>query len=446
MSLLGELRSREGALRAARAAFSLMEELYPICRSITGPGVRTTLDRIAALIPLERSEVPSGTRVYDWEVPLEWQVRDAYIATMDGRRLVDFRKHNLHLVSYSIPVRKVISRSELEVHLHSLPSQPDAIPYRTSYYQQNWGFCLAHRQREALGPGPFEVVVDTGLAAGHLSYAESRVPGSTHEEALIYTHTCHPSLANDNLSGIAVATVVADALHQAKPRRNWRFVFAPGTIGSLTWLSRNEATLGRLRAGLVIGLLGDPGKVVYKKSRNGETSIDRAMQLILTNRVADAQIVPFTPYGYDERQFCSPGFNLPVGRLTRSPEASYPEYHTSQDDLSFVRLDALADSITVLSEAIELMDGNRTPRNLHPKGEPRLGARGLYHSVGGSMPHANELAMLWVLNLGSGEYDLLDIALRSGLPFDAIAHATAALEAANLIESDCVPGAMESTS
>jgi len=419
--------------RAATQALAVMAELQPLCRSITGDGVRRSLDIIARTVPLQRHEVPSGTAVFDWEVPREWNVRDAYVADTAGRRLVDFREHNLHLVSYSAPVRARLSRAELEPHLHSLPQHPDWIPYRTSYYREDWGFCLRHRDRERLGAGPFDVVVDSTLSPGHLSYAEAVVEGRGAGEAIVYTHTCHPSLANDNLTGMAVAAVLAQALREQRPRLTWRFVFGPGTIGSLTWLARNEASLPSLRAGLVIGLLGDSGALTYKRSRRGGCLTDRVAELALKASSTGARMLDFEPYGYDERQFCSPGFDLPVGRLTRSPNGAYPEYHSSADDLSLIRPDKLAESIQVLAQLLGAIDVNRTPVSLNPKGEPRLGKRGLYGSLGGKAPAQIEQALLWVLSLADGRHDLVAMAQRSGLELALLDHATRLLEEAALV-------------
>ena len=424
--------TEEAAADAAARAWTLVEAMYPLCRSLTGDGVRRTLDLIEARLPLSRTEIPSGTPVYDWEIPDEWTVRDAWIADADGRRVVDFRAHNLHLVGCSVPVRRTMTLAELQPHLHSRPDRPDDIPYRTSYHHRQWGFCLRHRDRERLGPGPYEVVVDTDLAPGHLTLAEAVIPGLTDEEVVVHTHTCHPSLANDNLAGIAVAVELACALRRGPPpRHTWRFAFGPGTIGSLAWLSRNEARLGRIRAGLVLGLLGDDGPLRYKRSRRGDTLPDRAAAHVLRDH---GLMLDFEPYGYDERQFCSPGFDLPFGRLTRSPNSGYPEYHTSADDLTRVRPEHLAGSLRTAGRLAAVIDANRTPRNLSPKGEPRLGRRGLYGPIGGMAPGAFEHALLWVLNQADGTRDLLAIAERAGLPFETVDTAADALAQAGLLD------------
>src|SRR5579862_3387525 len=431
--MLQSLLDEEGSTAAVASVWPLMETLWPVCRSITGDGVRATLDQIERLLPLERTEVPSGSLAYDWEVPLEWNVHDAYVADATGRKVVDFRAHSLHLMSYSIPFRRVVTRVELEEHLHSLPDHPDWIPYRTSYYREQWGFCLPHRDRERLGPGPFEVVIDSTLASGNLTYAECVIPGASQSEAIVYTHTCHPSLANDNLTGIAAAVAIAQAMRQERPRLTWRFIFGPGTIGSLAWLSRNEERLPGIRGGLTIGLLGDPQALTYKRSRRGDTATDRAAEYVLPRVAPQTRFMDFEPYGYDERQFCSPGFDLPVGRVTRSPNGQYPEYHTSADDLQFIRKDALAESVRAIASLIVVMGENRYIENLFPKGEPRLGKRGLYGGTGGLPPGEFEHAMLWVLSFSDRAHDLLDIAQRSRIEFHLIARAASALESAGLV-------------
>lgn len=434
MDLRG-LQSPEGATDGARHALTLMHAMFPICRSITGDGVRRTLDLIESEVKLDRTEVATSTPVFDWEIPREWNIRDAWIADEDGRRVVDFRAHNLHVVNYSMPVRRTMTLDELQSHLHSLPDRPDAIPYRTTYYRESWGFCLRDRDRLQLKPGRYEVVIDADLSPGHLTYAECVVPGTTSGEAIVYTHTCHPSLANDNLTGIAVATVLARALRQWTPRLTWRLIFGPGTIGSLAWLARNEARLPHVRAGLVIGLLGDEAPLIWKRSRRGTTCTDRAAQHVLGSEGFAHRCVDFEPYGYDERQFCSPGFDLPVGRLTRSPNGGYPEYHTSDDNLSLIRADRLAESIRVVARMVQVLDSNRRVINLSPKGEPRLGKRGLYGTLGGMAPGEFEHALLWVLSLADGANDLLAIAQRARMRFELLERAASELERAGLVRT-----------
>ena len=411
-----------------------MEELYPLCRSITGDGVRASLAAVGRRIPLETTEVPSGTQVYDWQVPREWNIRAAWIRDSAGRTVVDLRDHTLHVMSYSTPLRAWLSLAELRGHLHTLPEHPDWIPYRTSYYREDWGFCLAHRQFEELRDERYEVCIDSTLSPGSLTYAECRIPGESADEFLLFTHVCHPSLCNDNLTGIALATVLARELQRGRPRLGYRFVFAPGTIGSITWLARNERSLARIRHGLVVGLVGDRGPLTYKRSRRGTAEIDRIGAQVLAGLGAGARCVDFSPYGYDERQLCSPGFDLPVGRLTRSPNGAYPEYHSSADDFSLIDRAAFRGSLRACATMLALADRNAAYRNLSPKCEPQLGRRGLFRAQGGPEPAAFEQALLWVLNQSDGRHTLLDIAERSGLGFDMLADAADALLAAGLLE------------
>ena len=421
----------------ARALYNFAARLYPICRSITGAGVRQTLGLIRARIPLQIHEVPTGTRVFDWRVPEEWNVEDAAVLDPDGRRVVDFQAHNLHLVGYSEPIQASMSLQELSPRLHVLPEHPDWIPYRTSYYSRSWGFCMRARERAALRPGRYRVEVRTTLAKGSLSYGELLLPGRSREEVLFFTHICHPSLANDNTSGMAVATALAEWLAREPRRFTYRLVFAPGTIGSLTWLRRNEPRLSRVRHALVLALLGDPGALTYKRSRRDTSEIDEIAAYVLAG---EGTTVPFSPYGYDERQLCSPGFNLPAGRLTRSVNGGYPQYHTSADDLTLITPQALAASLAACRRIVEVMESNRRFVNLKPKGEPRLGARGLYGALGGAGPKQHEHAMLWLLNQSDGAHSLLDIARRSRLPVALLREAAAALESAGLLAPEPEPG------
>lgn len=413
---------------------ALAERLFPICRSITGEGVRRSLRILREYLPLEVREVPSGTPVFDWEVPREWNVRQAWIKGPDGKKVVDFQENNLHLLGYSLPVRRCLSLSELKAHLYSLPEQPEVIPYRTSYYQENWGFCLPHRQLESLPEGEYEVFIDSSLEAGSLAYGEYYLPGETEAEVLFSAHICHPSLANDNLSGISLLTFLALELQKAARRYSYRFLFIPGTIGAICWLARNEEKTRLIRHGLVASLLGDPGGFTYKRSRQGNAWIDRAAEHVLKHQGVACQAVDFTPYGYDERQFCSPGFNLPVGSLTRSPFGSFPEYHTSADNLSFIRPECLGESFDVYRKITQVLEGNAVYRNLNPRCEPQLGKRGLYGAIGGaSDAKARQLALLWVLNLSDGNHSLLDIAERSGYPFGLIQEVSGLLVEAGLL-------------
>ncbi|MDQ0833966.1 aminopeptidase-like protein [Streptomyces achromogenes] len=415
---------------------ALVERLYPLCRSITGDGVRATLDIVGEYVPLRVHEVPTGTRVLDWTVPQEWNIRDAYIADAAGKRVVDFAASSLHVLGYSVPVSATMPLDELRGHLHTLPDHPSWVPYRTSYYKPEWGFCLAQETLDALPDGDYEVRVDSTLADGHLTYAEHVVPGQVADEVIVSCHVCHPSLANDNLAGIAVATYLARSLAERTPYYTYRFIFAPGTIGAITWLARNAERVERVKHGLVLACAGDRGHLTYKQSRRGDAEIDRVLRHVLTASGRPHDIKEFTPYGYDERQYCSPGFDLGVGSLSRTPYAGYPEYHTSADDPGFVSPEAMQDTLDVCLEAFGVLDRNRRYVNLSPYGEPQLGRRGLYDSLGGrSDAKEAQLAMLWVLSLSDGEHSLLDVAERSGLPFDTVAAAAGALHDAELIKA-----------
>lgn len=419
--------------------YELVRELFPIRRSLTGEGVRATLATIGRRIPLEVHEVPTGAAVFDWTVPREWNIRGAYILDPRGRRVVDLAESSLHVVGYSTPIHRRMTLSDLRPYLHTLPDHPDWIPYRTSYYQESWGFCLTQRQLESLEDGEYDVVIDSTLEAGSLTYAECFIPGEVEDEVLISAHVCHPSLANDNLSGIAVATFLAAGLLDRPRRLSYRILLIPGTIGSLTWLSRNEERLGRIKHGLVLAGVGDSGHPTYKRSRQETAEIDRIMDQVLRERGRPYEIRPFSPWGYDERQFNAPGFGLPVGLLMRTPHGTYPEYHTSADDLSFVHPDSLSDSLAIMRTVVSVLERNLAYRNLSPKGEPQLGKRGLYDPVGGASGRPDQLAMLWVLNQSDGSNTVLDIARRSGLSFDQLRVAADALSNAGLlaaVESD----------
>jgi aminopeptidase-like protein len=413
---------------------ALVAELYPICRSITGEGLRETLRRLQRHVPVSLVEVPTGTEVFDWTIPREWNIRAAFVKNADGERVIDFENSNLHILNYSVPVHKRMSLSELKEHLYSLPEHPDWVPYRTSYYAERWGFCVSHRQLLALSEGEYEVCIDTTLEPGHLTYGELLLPGATDQEVLFSCHVCHPSLANDNLAAIAVAIFLAKHLARAPRRYSYRFLFLPGTVGAITWLKQNEERVDRIKHGLVLACLGDGGAPTYKKSRLGNAEIDRAVIQILRECSTDPRVVDFSPYGYAERQFCSPGFNLPVGCLMRTPHGEYAEYHTSADDLSLVRPASLAHSLEICSRVVDLLEANRRYLSRNPKCEPQLGKRGLYGALGGlTDAGVDEMALLWVLNLADGQHRLLDMAERSGYSVAALQRAARLLQEHGLL-------------
>jgi len=413
----------------------LIRRLYPICRSITGDGLRETLHIIREQIPIELREVPSGTQVLDWVVPREWNIRDAWIKDSEGDRVIDFRKLNLHVVNHSVPIKTRMRLAELKDHLFTLPEHPEWIPYRTSYYQESWGFCLSEKQLQRLrADEDYEVCIDSSLKDGSLTYGELLLPGDRKEEVLFSCHVCHPSLANDNLSGIALAVELARVLSQSARHYSYRFLFVPGTIGAITWLARNEQVIPQIRHGLVLTCLGDSSPLTYKRSRRGNAEIDQAFAHVLRHASQPSKVIDFFPYGYDERQYCSPGFNLPVGCVMRGRHGEFPEYHTSADNLDFVRPEALAGSFSTILAVIDVLEQNRSYLNLKPKGEPQLGR---YH-LARSPPNEKErrtddLALFWVLNLSDGEHSLLEIADRANLSFEVIRDAASSLLAAKLL-------------
>jgi aminopeptidase-like protein len=432
MSLLKDFDRRDsGTLGLELHRFA--RELYPVCRSITGNGLRRTLTMIQDRIPLQTTEVPTGTPVFDWTVPKEWNIRDAFIKRADGNRVLDFQKSNLHVLNYSPPVHATMHLSELKRRLFTIPEKPDWIPYRTSYYKEEWGFCLSHNQMLSLRDGEYELCIDSTLEAGHLTYGECYLAGRSEDEVLISCHSCHPSLANDNLSGLTVATHLAQFLSGRDLHYSYRFLFIPGTIGAITWLARNQAAAKRIRHGLVLTCIGDAGGFHYKKSRGGNSEIDRSVMHVLTHHTKAPEYLEFSPYGYDERQYCSPGFNLPVGCLMRSVWGSFPEYHTSADNLEFIRPVQLAESLRMCAAIFDVLENNRRYRNLNPFCEPQLGKRNLYRSTGGDTIGVELNARLWVLNLSDGEHSLLDIAERSQLRFSEISDAAEVLRAAGLL-------------
>lgn len=411
-----------GSLVQPLDMMTLLRTLFPLPRSLTGDGVRATLQALKQHIPVEIHEVATGTEVFDWEVPREWNIRAATIKAKDGRVLVDFADNNLHVVGYSVPVRGTFSLMELAAHIHTLPDQPDAIPYRTSYYAPNWGFCLPHSLWTAMQDEAYEVEIDSTLVDASLTYGEFFIPGDTEQEILISVHVCHPSLANDNLSGIVVATALA-RYFLAQPARRFglRFLFLPATIGAITWLAANEARLDRIVHGLVLTCVGDDGPFHYKKTVNGEV-VDLAAEHVLRHSGHAYQMLEFSPYGYDERQYGSPGIALPVGCLMRAIHGTFPEYHTSLDNCDFVTPQALDQSFRLLVDLLETLQRNAIYCRVDGRGEPQLGRRGLYRAIAGQKEAggASQMDLLWVLNQCDGSRSLLDIAERAGVPFSRI--------------------------
>jgi aminopeptidase-like protein len=412
----------------------LMAKLYPICRSITGDGVRETLNILKQYVPVTITEVPSGTPVFDWTVPKEWNIEDAYIRDAQGKKIVDFKKNNLHVLNYSIPINQKVSLDHLKEHLYTLPDKPGWIPYRTTYYNENWGFCIAHDQYRQLPDGEYQVCIDSTLKDGALTFGELLIKGESEDEFLLSCHVCHPSLCNDNLSGIALSVFLARSLMGRSLKYSYRFLFIPGTIGSITWLALNQAHCPKIKHGLVVNCVGDSGKFIYKRTRQHQAEIDRAVIHILKNSGFVFEVIDFFPYGYDERQFCSPGFDLPVGCLSRSTHGRYPEYHTSADNFDIITPSNLMDSFSVYHAVIGLIENDKKYLRVDPFCEPQLGKRGLYDQIGARSGSKQEpLAMLWVLNLSDGRHSLLDMAERSGLDFSLLKDVAQVLQENELI-------------
>ena len=412
---------------------ALAQRLFPICRSITGNGVRETLKILQSYVPVEIKEIASGTQVFDWTIPAEWNIKEAWIKNAEGEKIVDFKEHNLHILNYSVPFEGTLDLDQLKEHLFTIPDEPDLIPYRTSYYARNWGFCLTHRQYESLKEGRYEVFIDSTLKPGSMTYGELLIPGETAEEFIFSTHICHPSLANDNLSGISLLTYLAKHLIPNKNHFSYRFLFLPVTIGSIAWLSQNETHLSKIKGGIVTSLVGDQAAFHYKKSRIGTSTLDQIAEYVLENSGYPYQILEFSPYGYDERQYCSPGINLPVGNLTRSTYG-YREYHTSADNLDFISAVELQKSFEIYRLLVEHWEYNQKYLNLFPKGEPQLGRRGLYTAIGGQTDsHESQMAMLWILNLADGNHTILDMARKSLIPMSRLHEIAQLLVAKGLI-------------
>ena len=410
---------------------ALMQELFPIPRSLTGDGVRETLRVLGRDLPLELVETPSGTRVFDWTVPREWNLRGAWIESANGQRIVDSANSTLHVLGYSTPVDTVIPLDALRDHVFTHAEDPGLIPYRTSYWKEQWGFCMSQGQLDSLADGEYHAVVDASLEDGALTSGEVNLRGETDAQFLLTTHICHPALANDNLSGVVLLWALARTLAAQELTHTFRVLWSPGTLGPLCWLDRNRDVLDRVRHGLVVSCVGDPGPLRYKRSRRGNALVDRAAAHVLEGEPASI-LSEWQPTGGDERQFCSPGFDLPVGTLSRTPHGLFPQYHSSADDLSLVTAEALGSAFRTALTIIDLLETNASYRNLSPYGEPQLGKRGLYQSVpDGTNP---ELAYLWLLSLSDGNSDLLAIAERSGLPYDAIHRAAETLERHELLE------------
>ncbi|MEJ7759165.1 MAG: DUF4910 domain-containing protein [Gemmatimonadaceae bacterium] len=423
-------------LERGRRMYRWATDLFPVCRSITGDGVRQTLAYLKEIVPaMAVHEVPSGTEAFDWTVPDEWNIRAAYIEDESGRRVVDFARSNLHVVGYSVPVDNWMTLEELQPHLHSLPEQPYAIPYITSYYVRRWGFCMSHAERESLEAGRYRVVIDSTLSAGSLTYGEVILRGREENEILLSTYICHPSMANNELSGPVVCTALAEWLASFDDRRfTYRIVFVPETIGSIVYLSRNlEAMRRNTVAGFVVTCVGDERAYTLLSSRHGDTLADRAARLVMSAHAPDHVRYSFLERGSDERQYCSPGVDLPVVSIMRSGYNSYSEYHTSLDDLSLITAAGLAGGFDALRKCIELLENNHTYRAT-TLCEPQLGKRGLYPTLGTRGSGFTVRALTNVLAYSDGTMDLVDIATRTGISAPQALEIAGQLKSAGLIE------------
>lgn len=404
---------KKNKMKIEEKIYLLAKNLWPINRSITGEGVRETLSKIKEVIPeLKIFEIKSGTKVFDWTVPKEWKINDAYIITPKGKKICSFKKNNLHLVGYSIPVHEKISLSELQKYLHSLPDQPSAIPYVTSYYKKRWGFCITQKQRDQLKKGQYEVFIDSELINGSLTYGELIIKGKLKKEVFLSTYICHPSMANNELSGPSVATYIAKWLLDKSNRRlTYRIVFVPETIGSIAYLSKNKKKLiSRVIAGFNINCVGDDRDYSYLPSRNGETLSDLAAKHVLKNITTSFKSYKWTDRGSDERQYCSPGIDLPIASIMRTKYGEYPEYHTSLDNLkNVVTINGLKGGYEAIKCALETIENNKYPK-IKIFCEPQLSKRGLYPDLSSKKSHGKMKLLMNLITYSDGKKSLLEIA------------------------------------
>jgi aminopeptidase-like protein len=414
--------------------YRLVERLFPICRSITGDGVRQTLAMLAEYCALAIHQVPSGAKVFDWTIPKEWNIRSGFIENTQGNKIVDFRWNNLHVVSYSTPVDSWISLSELQQHLHSLADQPDAIPYVTSYYNDYWGFCISHHERQKLPEDTYHVYIDSDLKDGFLTYGECVIPGELDAEIFLSTYVCHPSMANNELSGPSVVALIARWLASERRRFTYRIVFVPETIGSITYLSRHVKHLKeKVLAAFNVSCVGDDRAYSYVTSRYGNTFADKVALNVLSLSDCSFTKYSFLDRGSDERQYCSPGVDLPMVTLSRSKYGTYPEYHTSLDNLDLVSWEGLAGGYELVKNCIEVIERNRTYK-VKCKGEPQLGKRGLYPPISEKKSYDCVKTMMDFIAYCDGTNDLIDISNIIGRPVRELMPLAQQLAAKEVIE------------
>ena len=435
-----QLQQRTDSRSIGSDLFAVVEELFPIHRSQCGEGSRKTFEILNQITPVEVVETPSGTEAFDWAIPDEWSIADAYISH-GGTRIVDYRESNLHVLNGSKPINIQCSFNELQKHLF-VGKEDGQIPYRTAFFRDQWGFCISKRQATQLRElgGPLDVVIDSKEIPGHLSHAEILIPGKCDKTFLIWAHTCHPSLANDNLSGIAIATFLAKWLREnpfddQQNHFTYRIVFGPATIGAINWIHQNQPC-DEIFSGLVLSLLGDEENFHYKQTRRSNSLIDRVIDFVFKeNKQVCGEVIDFEPFGYDERQFCSPGLDIPVGRLTRSLPAGFPEYHTSDDNLNFVSAAKLEESFQLLQRILGIVEQNRTWINQNPNAESFLQPYDLYQAYGeNNAAIVSPEAIMWMLNLSDGKNDLLSITKTSRLEFEVLAAAANQLAKHSLIK------------
>lgn len=419
---MSDYASRKGTVE------TLFHKLFPICRSLTGVGNRKTFDIIREITPFDVHEIPSGTPVFDWHIPDEWTIRDAYIADESGNRVIDFAENNLHVASYSMPVDTTITLAELLPHLHSLPDQPGAIPYRTLYYKRDWAFCITEEQRSLIPADQnLHVVIDSDLIPGSMTYGDKILVGTSSQEFVFSSYCCHPSLGNDNLSGMVLMTMLLQELASRELKHTYRFILVPETIGTIAYLHQNQDVMRTVTGAYVLTGVAGRGQYAYKKSLQSDALVDRIARRVMRANDVVFDERAFDPHGSDERQYSSPGFRIPTGIITRDGYYDYPEYHTSLDNLDFISSDSLLETLDIYLKIVDELEARKPLQSLAPNGEPHLGPRGLYPSVGGAMHTsgsttvADELdAILWTLTLADGSSDSVDIAERSGIDLEVI--------------------------